>query len=243
MEFSMTRVNALIKKEIKDLSKNMNIVMMCAFPIIFCIIYLKLFEGNTSNVEIDKVQILLLCININFLLVSCFSIVAMIAEEKEKNTLRNLILSGVTPLEFLIGKMITILLVSVIIDIIMFFIVGIDIQYLWKYVILTTLVVVSMIEIGAILGIIAQNQLSANIIAMPVMMFFLFIATYAKFNESIEKIAVFLPNYNINIILDKIFKGSNISIEHAYGIFVILIWIVISGVAFAYVYKKRRLDN
>lgn len=55
MEFLMIRVNVLIKKEIKDLSKNMNIVMMCVFLIIFCIIYLKLFEGNILNVEIDKV--------------------------------------------------------------------------------------------------------------------------------------------------------------------------------------------
>lgn len=78
---------------------------------------------------------------------------------------------------------------------------------------------------------------------MFVMMFFLFILMYVKFNESIEKIVVFLFNYNINIILDKIFKGFNISIEYVYGIFVILIWIVIFGVVFVYVYKKRRLDN
>lgn len=243
MEFSARRVNALFKKEIKDLGKNMNVLMMCLMPLAFCIIYSKLFETSIAGENLGKLEILILCVGMNLTLVSSFVIAMLIAEEKEKNTLRTLMLSAVSPWEFLLGKAIITLLLSVITNIAMFFIVRADIKYLGMYTLLTTLVVLSMILIGAIIGIIAPNQMATGVVGMPVLMILLMIPIFAMLNETLKKIANFLPSYNMNVLFGKLFKGQPMGSEAFYNVAVILAWILISAVAFAYTYKKRGLDK
>ncbi|MGH4122746.1 MAG: ABC transporter permease [Clostridium sp.] len=243
MEFSTRRVKALFKKEIKDLGKNMNVLLMCMLPIMFSIIYSKLFGGNTSSDQIGKVDILIMCLGMNLTMVSSFVIAMLIAEEKEKNTLRTLMLSGVSPLEFLTGKALITLLVSVIINVAMFFIVGFNAQYLGKYILITTLVVFSMIEIGAVIGVIAPNQMATGVVGMPVIMILLMIPIFAKLNKTLTRIAEFLPNYNMNLMLEKVFKCETIGIESVYSLCVVLVWILIAAVAFVCTYDKRGLDK
>lgn len=100
-----------------------------------------------------------------------------------------------------------------------------------------------MIEIGALIGIICSNQMSTGVIGMPVLMILLMIPIFARLNKTLTKIAEFLPNYNMNIMLENIFKGESISLGYAYNIAVILVWIIIAGVAFAYTYNKVGLDK
>jgi len=243
MEFSMRRVNALFKKEIKDFGKNVNVSLMCLLPIVFSIIYSKLFGGNAVEDHLGKTDILIMCIGMNLIMVSGFVVAMLIAEEKEKNTLRTLMLSGVSPLEFLTGKILITFLISQIINVAIFFIIGISIQYLGIYILLTTLVVFTMIEIGALIGIISPNQMSTGVVGMPVLMLFLMVPLFAKLNKTLLKIAEFLPNYNMNLMLEKLFKGEIIGLGYAYNIAVILVWIIIAGAAFAYTYNKVGLDK
>jgi ABC-2 type transport system permease protein len=179
----------------------------------------------------------------NLTLVSSFVIAMLIAEEKEKNTLRTLMLSAVSPLEFLTGKALIATLMSVIINIAMFFIIGVDAQYLGKYILLTTLVVFSMVEIGAVIGIIAPNQMATGVVGMPVLMILLMVPIFARLNRTLTKIAEFLPNYNLNVMLEKMFKGEAVGTGTTYSIVVILVWILIAGVVFVYTYSKRGLDK
>lgn len=243
MEFSMRRVNALFKKEVKDFGKNMNVSLMCLLPIAFSIIYLRLFGDSTLDGHLAKIDILIMCMGMNLVMVSSFVVAMLIAEEKEKNTLRTLMLSVVSPLEFLTGKIFMSFLISEIINVAIFFIIGIGSKYLAIYMLLTTLGVFTMIEIGALIGIISTNQMSTGIVGMPILMFFMLVPFFAKLNKTILKIAEFLPNYNINLILENIFKGQTIGLEYAYNIAVILAWIIIAGAAFAYTYNKVGLDK
>jgi ABC-2 type transport system permease protein len=243
MEFSIRRVNALFKKEVKDLGKNKNVLIMFLLPIFFSIIYSKMLLGNASGSGIGKIDVLTMCLGLNVSMVSSFSIAMMIAEEREKNTLRTLMLSAVSPWEFLAGKTLITFLVSVIINIIMFFIVGIDAQYLAQYILLTSIVVLSMIEIGATIGIISPNQMSTGVVGMPVVMVFLLVPFFVGFSKSLKRIAEFLPNYNMNVILGSIVKGNGIGAGAAYKIGVILAWILIGAIVFAFTYNKKGFDK
>lgn len=243
MEFSMRRVNALFKKEIKDLGKNMNVLLMCMLPILFSLMYSKIFGGDNSGDGLGKVDILILCLGMNLVLVASFVIAMLIAEEKEKNTLRTLMLSSVSPWEFLAGKALITSLLAVIINVAMFFIIGLEIKFLGMYILLTTLVILSMIEIGAAIGIIAPNQMATGVVGMPVMMILLLIPMFARLNKTLEKVAEFMPNYKMNVMLEKVFKGESLGSESIYGIAVILVWIIIGAVVFAYTYNKKGLDK
>lgn len=173
MDFSIRRVNALLKKEIKDFVKNMNVWVMCFLPVMFSIIYSKLLGNNSSSAPMNKVSVLILCVGMNIALISSMVISMLIAEEKEKNTLRTLMLSAVSPWEFLAGKVLITFLVSEVVNIVIFFFIGCDIQYLGQYILITTLVLFSMIEIGAIIGIISPNQMTTGVFSMPVITIFL----------------------------------------------------------------------
>lgn len=243
MEFSIRRVSALFKKEIKDVGKNKNVLLMGMLPILYSILYSKLNIGSELGGNVGKTDILIMCLDLSLVMVAFFVIALLIAEEKEKNTLRTLMLSAVTPWEFLAGKVLITFFMSEIINVAMFFIVGIDAKYLGIYILLTTLVIFSIIELGALVGIIAPDQMSTGVIGMPVAMILLLIPMLAKSNETLTKIAEFMPNYNMDLMLEKVFKGETIGAESAYSIFIILGWILIIVIAFAYCYKKRALGK
>lgn len=242
MEFSIRRVNALFKKELKDLSKNINVLFMCILPIIFCFIYSKMLGGNPAN-QLGKISVLNLCLGMNLVLVSGFVIAMLIAEEKEKNTLRTLMLSCVSPIEFLLGKALITLVLSVAINIIMFFMVGLNAQYLGKYILISTLVVLSIIELGAVIGLISKNQMDTGIVGMPLLMTLLMVPMFAKVNNTVGKIASLLPNYNLFVILNKLFNDEAINANVIYNLCVILVWIIVAAAVFAYAYCKKGLDK
>jgi ABC-2 type transport system permease protein len=238
MDFSIKRVNALFKKELKDISKNFNVLFMAILPVVFCFVYTNLIKTG----ELAGVYILSLCVGMNLVMVSSFVIAMLIAEEKEKNTLRTLMLSSVSPMEFLLGKAAITLLLSVTVNIIMFFMSGMGAQYLIKYILITTLVVLSMMEIGAAIGLLAENQMSTGTIGMPILMVLLMIPMFASINNTLKKIAEFLPNYNMTLLLQKLLTGKSTGPSSLYSISVLVVWIIIGAVAFGYIYNKKRLD-
>ncbi|MBU3188304.1 ABC transporter permease [Clostridium bowmanii] len=243
MEFSIRRVNALFKKEVKDLIKNRNVSIMYILPIVFSIIFSKMIGRDISSNNEEKINVIITCISMNIIIVSSYVMSMLIAEEKEKNALRTLMISGLSPLEFFTGKALITFVTTEIINVVIFFIFNMNIQYLGAYTLLTTLVVFSMIEIGGIIGIISPNQMATGVVGIPVLMIFYMIPVFASFNIIIAKVAKLLPNYNMNIILQNLFKGEGISTGFSYSITVILVWVIMAAAAFAYTYNKIGLDK
>jgi ABC-2 type transport system permease protein len=242
MKASIRKIGALLSKELKNVAKNANILFMCLLPLLFAVIFINVFKPGDSE-GMSKGMVLNLCLGMNLVMSSSFTVAMLIAEEKEKNTLRTLLLSGVTPMEFLTGKVLAALLISIVTNIALYFVIGMNAQFLPGYVLLTTLVTVCMIVIGAIVGIMSPNQMATGVTGLPVLMFLLMIPMFADFNEVLKKIAVFLPNYNLNLMLEKILSGSAAGAALSPGIYVILIWTVLSSALFAFVYNKVGLDK
>ncbi|NMF07342.1 ABC transporter permease [Clostridium beijerinckii] len=238
MTFSIRRVSALTKKEVKNLSKNINILVLCAIPLIFCFVYSNAFSESQEI----KMAVFNHLLNINFTIISGTLIAMLIAEEKEKNTLRTLMLAGVSPLEFLSGKAIIAFLISIVTNILMFFIIGMDISCLGQFILITTLATVSMIEFGAAIGLIAENQMSTGTIGTPLFLLISLIPSFSKYNNIFQEVAKLLPSYNMDVLLNRIFYNEAININFAYNISVILIWIIIGTGIFAYIYGKKKLD-
>ncbi|WP_160689847.1 ABC transporter permease [Clostridium sp. C2-6-12] len=238
MTLSIRRVRALIKKEMKDFSKNINILFMCIVPIIMSLIFSRIFNGS----EQLKEYIMNVSLNSNLMLVSGFTTAALIAEEKEKNTLRTLMLSAVSPIEFLAGKIFVTLVISIGVNVLTYFIMGMKLSYIGQFIIITTLVAICFIEFGAIVGILAESQMSTGTIGMPFFMIMFFVGTLSKMSNIAGFVANFLPNYNMEVLLNRVYANEAISINFAYNISVILIWIMMGAGIFAYAYKKKKLD-
>ncbi|TCT16089.1 ABC-2 type transport system permease protein [Natranaerovirga pectinivora] len=240
MDFSIKRVNALFKKEIKDFTKNLNVFFMCLLPILFAFIYS--FLGSMPGEHMEKSQTLLLVMTMNLVIVGCSIMAILISEEKEKNTLRTLMLSSVSPVEFLTGKTLVMLVITILNNIFIYMILGLDSRHMGMYIILSTLVVITMITIGAIIGLMVQNQMATGVMVMPIALGFLMIPMLGEVNEVAMTIAEWLPNYNLEIILERVFNEDSVNI-FSKNLTVIIGWIIGSIAIFVYVYKKKGLDK
>lgn len=96
MNISMRRVNAILQKDFKDISRNSAVSISALMPLILAFIY-----GRMGDITIEAHYMV---INLTLVVVGSFLQCSLIAEEKEKNTLRGLMLSPASTLEILGGK-------------------------------------------------------------------------------------------------------------------------------------------
>src|SRR5690606_39173865 len=87
---------AIFQKDFKDFSRNMAVSVVIIIPPILAAIY--------GRMGVDSIESHYMIINIAFSMVAAFVQCCLIAEEKEKNTLRGLMLSPASTGEILAGK-------------------------------------------------------------------------------------------------------------------------------------------
>jgi ABC-2 type transport system permease protein len=85
MTFSVKRAGAIFEKDLKDLSKNMYVLTCILMPL-----FVAMLLGKT---QAPSVSVHYMAINLIFTAVATFLQGTLIAEEKEMNTLRGLMLS------------------------------------------------------------------------------------------------------------------------------------------------------
>ncbi|MEO3947582.1 ABC transporter permease [Gorillibacterium sp. CAU 1737] len=238
MALSMRHIRAIFKKECKEFGKNPNILFMCALPLLFAVLYSSIFDEN-----FPKGDLLTLCVGTSLTMVTCFVIAMLIAEEKEKQTLRTLMLSAVSPVEFFVGKGLFTLLVSTVLNAIIFFLVGIDASLYGIFLLLTTLVCLTMLELGAMIGMIAQNQMATGVVGMPIVLVFFMVPMFAELNPVMTKIAWFLPNYHMNVLMKQAIDGTAFGSDGLLRVGAIVLWILVGAGLFAVVYRRNGIDR
>ncbi len=179
----MHNTGVIIKKQIKDTLKNKTVlIQFVMFPVLTLI-----FENAINIPDMPELFFTKLFSVMYMGMAPLVAVASIIAEEKEKNTLRVLTMANVKAWDYLAG-------------------IGI---YVWTIcmagagVMATTLSsgdipfylgvmaagFIISIAIGACIGIIASNQMAATSLSLPVMLIFSFMPMLAMFNDKIEKIA------------------------------------------------------
>ena len=179
----MHNIGVIIKKQIKDTLKNKTVlIQFVMFPVLTLI-----FENAINIPDMPELFFTKLFSVMYMGMAPLVAVASIIAEEKEKNTLRVLTMANVKAWEYLAG-------------------IGI---YVWTIcmagagVMATTLSsgdipfylgvmaagFIISIAIGACIGSIASNQMAATSLSLPVMLIFSFMPMLAMFNDKIEKIA------------------------------------------------------
>lgn len=241
MDITMRKISALLHKEIKMFPKNKNVLLISLLPVVFSVIYSRTF-GEEAN-GMSNVAMMFMCVTMNIVLVAAFVMAMLIAEEKEKNTLRTLMLSGISPTEFLIGKMIITIIITTISNIIIYFIFNLNASYLGSYLLIITSNVIIMIIVGAVIGILSPNLMSTGVIGMPVLMVFFMLPLLAMMNKTVETIARFVPGYAMKLLLEPALSGKSLGTDALMNILVILGWFILSILAFIFTYHKVGFDK
>ncbi len=160
------KLKALFKLGIEDLVRNMNVFVYIIMPLAFAFLY--------SNMDtLPKDFVFSLCMVLNLSMVPVAMMGTIIAEEKEKNTLRTLMLHDIRATEILFSKALICMLFVMLNSILMFFIIGFSMNQFFVYQIVGLLVSLAVIFFGALVGLLAKNQMSAGLLSIPFMAIFM----------------------------------------------------------------------
>ncbi|MDE6595611.1 MAG: ABC transporter permease, partial [Oscillospiraceae bacterium] len=167
---------------------------------------------------------------------SCMS--AIISEEKEKNTLRALMMCNVKPWQYLVSIGAYIFIMCMVGTAVFAVLTEYSGAGLARFVLSMISGVILSEIIGAVIGIFSRNQMAATSLTLPIMMVFSFLPMLSMFNESVKKVAGIIYSQQISDLIN----GIGVSEVSAKSIIIISANFIIGLVLFAMAYKKKGLE-
>lgn len=230
----MKNIKAVFMKQILDTVKNKTIfIQFLMFPIMVIIMETAIkLEEMPEHFFVKLFAVMF----VGMAPLTCMS--AIISEEKEKNTLRALMMSNVKPWQYLvsIGTYVFIMCMA---GTAVFAVLGEYKGADLAMFLLTMITGILLSEIiGAVIGIFSSNQMAATSLTLPIMMIFSFVPMLSMFNESIKKFAGIIYSQQISDLIN----GIGVSEVSAGSVLVIAVNFVIGLVLFAVAYRKRGLE-
>lgn len=231
----MKNIAVIFKKQIRDTLKNkMVLIQFLMFPVLVVI-----FE-NVVKIEDMPEHFFVKLFAVMFVgmaPLTCMS--AIIAEEKEKNTLRVLLMSNVKPAEYLVGVG-SYVFVMCSAGMAVFAVVGgYSGTELVRFIAAMSAGIILSELTGAVIGIFSRNQMTATSISVPVMMLFAFLPMLSMFNDTIKSVAQVTYSQQISELINGI-GDSGIQTE---SLIVIAVNFVLAVILFTVAYKRKGLET
>ena len=230
----MNNIVAIFKKQLKDTLRNKTVlIQFVMFPVMTLIM--------TNAIKIQKMPenyFVILFATMYIGMAPLTSIASIISEEKEKNTLRVLIMSNVKPHEYLLGIGSYVWFACMLGGIVICTAGGYNLQTSIAFMGIIAIGILTSLLIGAIIGIWSKTQMMATSITVPVMMIFSFVPMLSLFNSTIEKIARVIYSEQISRMLNQI-NSLQLNVEN---IGVIGLNILIAAILFIIIFKKCKLS-
>lgn len=230
IRISMRKIAAVFQKQIKDTFKNKEVlIQFVMFPLMAVIM-----EGVIDVQGLEKNYFVKLFATMFTGMAPLVVTAAIIAEEKEKNTLRMLLLSDVRPREYLIGVGGYVWISCMLGAGIFAAAGGYEGRELVEFLgIMAAGITVSMM-IGAVIGTWSRNQMMATSLSVPVMLIFSFLPMLSAFNSKIQTAARWVFSGQVGKMLGQI--GEHAELGESIGI--IVLNTVIAGILFRAAYRK-----
>lgn len=228
------KVHALMKKDFKDALKNLNCLFMVILPLFFVMLYNSIGIGE----HMPPTFVMMLGLQMNMALIPVSALAMMVAEEKEKHTLRTLMLANVSAPEFLLSKLIIGYSMMQLVNVAIFFLCSQPVSDLLRYFLITSLGSVPTLILGASIGLISKNQMSTGILAAPAALLLLIPSMFSQIMPDgfLAKIARATPNDAVARLLLR--DGSALL-----SVVVLVVWIILVGFLFSLAYHKLRADK
>lgn len=230
----MHQIAAIFKKQIKETLRNLTVlIQFIMFPI------MALIMTNTIKVP-DMPENFFVCLFATMYIgmAPLTSIASIISEEKEKNTLRVLIMSNVKPHQYLLGIGSYVWSSCMVGSFILCIAGKYSLQAGCIFMSIMAIGIVTSLLVGAIIGIGCKTQMMATSITIPVMMIFSFLPMLSLFNGTVEKIAKYVYSEQISHML---FQIGDLKLDFE-CIGILGINILIALVGFLVIYKKCKLS-
>ena len=228
----MRNIYIIIKKQIKDTFKNKTVlIQFVMFPL------LTLVFENAIKIEVMPDLFFTKLFSIMYIgMAPLTATAAIISEEKEKNTLRVLLMANVKPWEYLLGVAIYVLTICMAGAGIMA--TGLEKENVAFYLLIMLMGFIISILAGSCVGIYSKNQMISTSLVMPVMMILSFVPMFAMFNKNIEKFASLFYTQQLRTVLD----GMSFDKISTNSIMTVMINAILAIGLFFAAFKKKGLE-
>lgn len=230
----MRNINAVFLKQVKETLKNKSIlIQFLMFPVMVIIM------ENAVKIEDMPEHFFVKLFAVMFVgmaPLTCMS--SIISEEKEKNTLRALMMCNVKPLEYLVGIGAYVWLMCMAGSLLFAFCGDYSGTDFFVFMLIMAIGILLSELTGAVIGIFCKNQMSATSVTVPVMMVFSFLPMLSTFNETIEKVAIITYSQQINILINGL-GTTDIKPE---SLIIIAANFLVSAILFVIAFKKKGLE-
>jgi ABC-2 type transport system permease protein len=240
MSISMRKFKALFKKDLVDFMKNPALSVSVLLPIAFVVLYKFVVSPNLDSKDLPAF-LLNLGMLMNSSMCGVLIVSTSVAEEKEKFTLRTLMLSNVSAMEFFLSKIMLAMAATLAGNVVIFFLAGEAVSHFPVYLLATILGTGCVIMISAVIGLVSRDQTSCSLLQIPVMLLFLIPPAMAA-NAVLQMMARLTPLGAMLHIYYNIIQG-RVGGKTVLAFAVIIAWLAGAAVAFKYFYKKKNIDN
>lgn len=229
-------ISGIFQKQIKDLFKNLEVlILFFVYPIVALVMTSAISGefGLGSDMFFISIFSAMHCI-----FTPIVSTAAIISEEKEKNTLRALIMSNVKPTDYLISIGGFVFICTMITGLLFLLAADFTSEAILKLIISMSVGSICSIVLGLSIGGFSKNMTGANAIAVPVGLVFAFLPMLATFNEKIAEISKFTYGYQVSRLISN--DSFNMSLS---DLTIILINLLLFIIAFIFVFRKNKLED
>lgn len=253
MDATMRRIGALAAKDLADLFKNPTMLVVLLMPIGFMLLFCLVIGDTAADAglagaglaaaEGEFQKFLLgsgLCMSVG--MVASMVLIYGIAEEKEKHTLRTLMLANVGAGEVAASKGGVTLVAVVAVGAACFAVAGGDPALLPVYLALTALGAVPVVLVSLVLGLASRDQMTAGFYSVPVLLLAL-VPTFGTANDAVDAIAAFTPLGGVYDLLGLAVDGRLLTTDSLAPMAVTLAWAVAGAAVFAALYRRLARDN
>lgn len=236
MTLSWKRIYAIFQKDLKDLSKNLYVTSIFILPFLMAFLYGKMYDAN--------LEIHYIIINLTLASVTAFIQCAVIAEEKEKHTLRGLMLSPASVVDILTGKSLVSFVLSVVTIVLCAMITGYEPANIVYVSIAIFISMLFYLALGTVFGLLTRTVVEASVIFLPVIFLFGFGSMLMMLVDKYPVLSFieYLPNIQLVDFAYKVEEGAGFG-ELWSHLAILLAWGIVTIILAAIVYKKREIDK
>ena len=166
---------------------NKSILIQVFLPFGFTYLYKKLTEIQGALNTESKVSLLVQCLSMALLFGTGNTISTIVSEEREKKTLRTLLLSGVKTKNYIISTLVFPFAISIASALFIPNILEIDLgKQSDTYYLIVLLTAVAVMLIYLFIGMVCKTQISSQIVSLPITMISLFIPTFLGMSDTFD---------------------------------------------------------
>lgn len=249
MQSSIAKLGALFEKDARDMLKNPTMLVTVVLPVAMIVLYRFVYRDLLAAAEADLAVRLAsdglflcsaLCLSVG--MVGSMTLVYGIAEEKEKHTLRTLMLANVSAGQVALAKGIVCLATALVVGALCFALTGVGWGMFPAFIALTALGAVPVILLGLVLGLASRDQMTAGLSSMPILLLCL-VPMFAPMAPEAEAVATFTPLGGVVELMRLVLAGELTLEAAALPLAVTAAWTLLGAVVFKLLYRKLAQDN